>query len=76
MEPFLFLLVILACPVMMMLMMRGSHGGHGDHMSGDNANHAQTMADSDARVAQLERQVANLQGRLAEHDDAAPAGRR
>lgn len=76
MEPFLFLLVILACPVMMMLMMRGSHGGHGDHMSGDNANHAQTMADSDARVAELERQVANLQGRLAEHDDAAPAGRR
>jgi hypothetical protein len=76
MEPFLFLLVILACPLMMVLMMRGSHGGHGDHMSGDNANHAQTMADSDARIAELELQVASLQGHLAEHDDAAPAGRR
>jgi uncharacterized protein YceH (UPF0502 family) len=55
---------------LMMLMMRGSHGGHGDHMSGDNANHAQAMADSDARIAELERQVASLQARLEERDDA------
>ncbi len=46
MEQLPFLMVILACPLMMMLMMlmmRGSHGGHGDHMSGDNPNHAQAM---------------------------------
>ena len=70
MEQLLFLMVILACPLMMMLMMRGSHGGHGNHMSGDNATHAQAMADSDARIAELERQVASLQARLEERDDA------
>ena len=64
MEQLLFLLVILACPLMMMLMMRGSHGGHGDHMSADNARHSQVMADSDARIAELEHQVASLQTRL------------
>lgn len=76
MEPFLLLLVVLACPLMMVLMMRGSHGGHGDHMSGDNANHAQTMADSDARVAELEHQVADLQARLEERDATSVAGHR
>lgn len=72
MQQLLFLLVILACP----LMMRGSHGGHGDHMSGDNADHAQAMGDSDARIAQLERQVASLQARLEERDSTPAAGRR
>lgn len=76
MEQLLFLLVILACPLMMMLMMRGSHGGHGDHMSADNANHAQAMADSDARIAELEHQVASLQARPEERHDAPVAGRR
>lgn len=76
MEQLLFLLVILACPLMMMLMMRGSHGGYGDHMSADNANHAQAMADSDARIAKLEHQVASLQARLEERHDAPVAGRR
>ncbi|MGZ8565866.1 MAG: DUF2933 domain-containing protein [Actinomycetota bacterium] len=76
MQQLLFLLVILACPLMMMLMMRGSHGGHGDHMSGDNADHAQAMGDGDARIAQLERQVASLQARLEERDSTPAAGRR
>lgn len=76
MEPFLFLLVILACPLMMVLMMRGSHGGHGDHMSGGNANHAQTIADGDARIAELEHQVASLQARLEQHDPTSAAGHR
>lgn len=76
MEQLLFLMVILACPLMMMLMMRGSHGGHGNHMSGDNANRAQAMADSDARIAELERQVASLQARLEERHDAPVAGPR
>jgi uncharacterized protein YceH (UPF0502 family) len=76
MEPFLFLLVILACPLMMMLMMRGSHGSHGDPMSGDNANHARTMADSNARIAELEHQVASLQSRLEERDATSAAAQR
>ena len=76
MEQLLFLMVILACPLMMVLIMRGSHGGHGDHMSGDNANHAQAMADRDARIAELEHQVATLQARLEDRHDAPVAGRR
>ena len=75
MEQLLFLALILACPLMM-LMMRGSHGGHGNHMAGDNQAHTRRMDDSDARIAELEHQVANLQARLAEHDDTAPAGRK
>lgn len=76
MEQLLFLALILACPLMMLMMMRGSHGGHGNHMAGDNQAHTQRMVDSDARIAELEHQVASLQARLVEHDDAAPAGRR
>jgi len=76
MEQLLFLMVILACPLMMVLMMRGSHGGHGDHMSCGNARHAEAMADSDARIAELEHQVASLQARLEERHDAPVAGRR
>jgi uncharacterized protein YceH (UPF0502 family) len=34
------------------------------------------MVDSDARIAELEHQVASLRARLAEHDDASPPGRR
>ena len=76
MEQVLFLVVILACPLMMMFMMRGSHGGHGDHMCGGNADHAQAMADSEVRIAELEHQVATLQARLEERHDAPVAGRR
>jgi len=76
MEQLLFLMVILACPLMMVLMMRGSHGGHGDHRSGDNARHAEAMADRDARIAELEHQVATLQARLEDRHDAPVAGRR
>ncbi len=76
MEQLLFLLIILACPLMMMLMMRGPHGGHGDPVSGDNANPAQAMAGSDARIAEMEHQVASLQAHLEERDDAPVTGRR
>jgi hypothetical protein len=61
---------------MMMLMMRGSHGGHGDHMSGDNANHAQAMADSDARIVELKHQVASLQTSLEERHPTSAARHR
>jgi hypothetical protein len=75
MEQLLFLALILACPLMMMLMMRGSHGGHGNHMAGDNQAHTQGWWTA-KRIAELERQVSSLHARMAEHDDAAPAGRK
>jgi uncharacterized protein YceH (UPF0502 family) len=73
MEQLLFLLIILACPLMMMLMMRGSHGGHTDHKSGDSEDHAQVMADRDARIAKLEHQVARLQAGLEPDAKSAAA---
>jgi Protein of unknown function (DUF2933) len=50
MSEYLFLLLILACPLMMFWMMRGGHGHHsaGDH-SGDRVDH-----DTDANQPSLE----------------------
>jgi hypothetical protein len=36
---YLFLLILLACPLMMMWMMRGGHGGHADHTHGAGGCH-------------------------------------
>ena len=55
-------LIVLACPVMMIFMMRGMHGGHdathtasqNDPATGDNR--------AEARIAELEREVAELRG--------------
>ena len=43
----LFLLFLLACPLMMIFMMRGMHGGHGDNA--DNG-HEQTAGDSNGQA--------------------------
>ncbi len=75
MEQLLFFVVILACPLLMMFMMRGSqggHGGHGGHMPSGNEDHFRAMDDSDARIAELERQVASLEDRLRAYDSSAP----
>jgi hypothetical protein len=76
MEQLLFLLIILACPLMMMLMMRGSHGGHAEQKSGDTKDLAQAMAGRDARIAELERQVTSLHARLEERDTTSAAGQK
>ena len=57
MENWLPLLILLACPFMMLFMMRGmSHGPRGGHSS----DHESTPAEDDARdvrLAELEREV-------------------
>ena len=53
MGQFVWLLVVLMCPLMMVFMMRGMHQGHDEHSA-------------DGRIADLERQVASLQAKLDE----------
>ena len=64
MGQYLFFLVILACPLMMMFMMRGGHG-HGGHAQGS----------SDAReplsLDELHRRRAELDNQIAAHHDVA-----
>jgi len=47
------ILLVLICPLMMIFMMRGMHGGHGDSA-------ARHDAPSDDRIAELEQQVREL----------------
>ena len=62
------LLLILACPIMMIFMMRGMHGGHdatktdGTAQSGEENGHPLygVASGSEERIAQLEREVASL----------------
>lgn len=61
MSQLLYLLLVLACPVMMMVMMRGMHGGHGKA-----ADHPPAVIDAtarDVRITELEREVADLRAR-------------
>jgi len=46
-------LVVLICPLMMIFMMRGMHGGHADSA-------ARHDAPADDRIAELEQQVSEL----------------
>jgi hypothetical protein len=49
------ILLVLACPLMMIFMMRGMHGGHGDSAG-------QHKDSPDERIAELEQQVRELRG--------------
>ena len=51
-------LVVLICPLMMIFMMRGMHGGHGDSAAHDPS--------ADDRIAELEQQVRELRGEKRE----------
>lgn len=51
-------LVVLMCPLMMIFMMRGMHGGHGQASEHD--------ASADDRIAELERQIGELRDRKRE----------
>ena len=79
MRTLLTFLIVLACPLMMIFMMRGMHGGHGDNeqqtrmrerprRAGDDTNR-------DERIAELEREVSALRDAARDRDDAE-AGRR
>lgn len=69
-------ILLLACPVMMILMMRGMHGGghgtsesgHDTHLSHDEAANPDGQ-ESDGRIAQLEREVALLRAVRGEHPE-------
>ncbi len=54
-----FLLIVLACPLMMVFMMRGGHGhGHGGDAHGEPAEPAETsMDDLRRRRAELDRLI-------------------
>lgn len=72
--PLVFLLLIvvlfLACPLSMLLM-RGRHGGHG---SGGRCGHVIDRRADDARLAELDREVARLR-EAQRRDDAVEARR-
>ena len=61
---YLPLLLILACPLMMVFMMRGMHGGHGmgveDKDPGHDPQAPRVDVSADERILDLERQVAEL----------------
>ena len=60
----LLVLLVAACPIGMMWMMRGKHGAHGCGMHGDAAHHGATpAADPEERLSELERQQ-----RTGEHE--------
>ena len=69
-------ILLLACPVMMMFMMRGMHGSghessnarHDTHPSQDEAGTADGQ-EYEARIAQLEREVAQLRAVRGEHPE-------
>lgn len=56
-------LFVLICPLMMIFMMRGMHGGHGDSAG---SHHS-----SDDRIAELEQQVRELRDEHERKDERA-----
>lgn len=71
-----FGIIALACPLMMIFMMRGMHGGghgqqsgHGDHAAPDAAGQRTAPDDTTAaRLQAMEEQVTALRRELAERD--------
>jgi hypothetical protein len=77
----LFLLLILACPLMMFFMMRGMHGGHGGnadngHAHGSSNNHGYAGTDSNTPLDDLRRQreQLDLQIEQREAEEQTPVG--
>lgn len=81
MKELLLPLLFLACPLMMVFMMRGMHGGHGSSGAGHDApatrdapvGHEEGQAPdgrtSDDRIALLEAEVARLRALQGEPED-------
>ena len=77
MDKVLLFLVILACPISMIFMMRGMHGG--GHAESHDAPRDPQVIDTtaqDARVAELEREVARLRETQEARDDELVGTRR
>ena len=82
MSNYLFLLLILACPLMMVFMMRGMHGGQKGHADAGHAHgagggcHGQTSSDSSASLDDLRRQRDELDRQIEQRETAeqTPAG--
>jgi len=55
--------VFLICPLMMIFMMRGMHGGHGDN-EGRGASGDGTDAATARKLASMELEIARLRGEL------------
>ena len=75
-----FLLLILACPLMMIWMMRGhGHGGHGaGGQQGGGCGHGGHSKSDEPSVGELRRQRAELDGRIealeqGERPDVSPS---
>ena len=70
------LLIILACPLMMIFMMRGMHGGDGHDQQHTPDHQARSPYDptSEDRIAELEREVEALreQARTRDNVPASP----
>jgi hypothetical protein len=68
----LFLLIVLACPLMMVVMMRGMHGGHGaqgDHDHGSPSEPAETSVDDlRRRRAELDRMIDERESGASERE--------
>ncbi len=60
----LFLLIVLACPLMMVFMMRG-HGGHASHGAGSGSMHGGADEPSSASLDELRRRRAELDAEIA-----------
>jgi len=69
-----FVLLVLACPLMMMLMMRGGHGqgGHGGHASGCHGGHGQEPTPRETSTDDLRRQRAELDREIEHREQWEP----
>ena len=61
MSNLLFLVLVLACPLMMWMMMRGGHGGHGHGGHGHGGSSASTD-DLRRQRDELDREIATRDG--------------
>ena len=68
MTQYLFLLLILACPLMMIFMMRGMHGGHGGH-AGEGGEQPVSVDELRRQPDELDRQIADREWQGASSDD-------
>ena len=73
---YLFLLLLLACPLMMIWMMRGGHGGHGagGHAGSSSYGHCRPKAqDADPSLDELRAQRDELDQLIEERESSEPA---
>jgi Protein of unknown function (DUF2933) len=82
MSQYLFLLLILACPLMMIFMMRGMHGGQGGDADGGHTHgmaggcHGNASSSSGRSLAELRRQRDELDRQIEEREaeEQTPVG--